>query len=430
MNRRWQWIIAVALTLGYAGYYFGRSNFSVVQSLMVDDLGGQGLTIEYIGLIASLGTFAYFIGKFVNGVIADFLGGRAVFFLAMALSVVLTVFAGVAATPVAFAIFWCLNRYVQSAGWPALVKVASRSFSHAWQGSALGFISVSYLAGDAVARAYFSQLVALEFGWRGVFFAAAAALALIALIAAALIVPAPEMRPEEQGEHSDDHLFHKSADDADSRQHTIWQHLRIYARSPRFWLVAVMSFALTFVRETFNFWSAPFLKETAGMSAAGAILGSAVFPVAGIVSTLAAGFLSDHVARRKRAWVIVPGLALGLSSLLALYLFSEGASAALLMVLIGLSALFLIGPYSLLSGAMAVDLGGRQGSSTAAGLIDGIGYAAAIASGWGVARLAQSLGWSAVFGVLAGASLLALGAALAYGLLRRPPAEGVHKTGP
>jgi MFS transporter, OPA family, glycerol-3-phosphate transporter len=87
------------------------------------------------------------------------------------------------------------------------------------------------------------------------------------------------------------------------------------------------------------------------------------------------------------------------------------------MALIAVASFFLIGPYSYLSGVMALDLGGKRGSSTASGLIDGAGYLGAIASGYGVARIAQEYGWFGVFTALAGACGLTLIVALAYLIL-------------
>jgi OPA family glycerol-3-phosphate transporter-like MFS transporter len=66
---------------------------------------------------------------------------------------------------------------------------------------------------------------------------------------------------------------------------------------------------------------------------------------------------------------------------------------------------------------MALDLGGKRGSATASGLIDGGGYVGAIASGWGVAAVAARYEWKGVFLSLAGVCCLTLIAAVAYLIL-------------
>ena len=74
--------------------------------------------------------------------------------------------------------------------------------------------------------------------------------------------------------------------------------------------------------------------------------------------------------------------------------------SALPIILIGVVGLGLLGPYSYLAGAMALDFGGRQGGATSSALIDGIGYLGGIFAGDSVARLAVHYSWGGVFVVL------------------------------
>jgi len=66
----------------------------------------------------------------------------------------------------------------------------------------------------------------------------------------------------------------------------------------------------------------------------------------------------------------------------------------------------LLGPYSYLAGAMSMDFGGKRGSATAAGVIDGVGYLAGWLSGDTVARVTVAFGWKNAFLALAGAAFL------------------------
>jgi sugar phosphate permease len=66
----------------------------------------------------------------------------------------------------------------------------------------------------------------------------------------------------------------------------------------------------------------------------------------------------------------------------------------------------MLGPYSLLGGAMALDFGGTRAGASASGLIDGIGYVGGIIAGGGIARIDAAFGWHGVFVALAGVCLL------------------------
>jgi OPA family glycerol-3-phosphate transporter-like MFS transporter len=89
------------------------------------------------------------------------------------------------------------------------------------------------------------------------------------------------------------------------------------------------------------------------------------------------------------------------------------------VVVVAVIAFFLIGPYSFLAGAIAMDFGGRQGSGTASGIIDGIGYLGGVLAGDTVARISTSFGWSGAFEALAAVCFVSSLAALLYGFQRR-----------
>jgi sugar phosphate permease len=74
--------------------------------------------------------------------------------------------------------------------------------------------------------------------------------------------------------------------------------------------------------------------------------------------------------------------------------------------LVALVGFLLLGPYSYLAGAMSLDFGGKRGSATAAGIIDGVGYMGGWLSGDTVARVTVRYGWHNAFLMLAVASLL------------------------
>jgi MFS transporter, OPA family, glycerol-3-phosphate transporter len=86
-------------------------------------------------------------------------------------------------------------------------------------------------------------------------------------------------------------------------------------------------------------------------------------------------------------------------------------------------AFLLIGPYSLLAGAIAMELGGRRGSATAAGLIDSAGYLGAVLSGWGIGSVAERSGWTTAFQLLAVVAAGAVLATLAYWALQQRAAR-------
>src|SRR5436305_7973914 len=149
------------------------------------------------------------------------------------------------------------------------------------------------------------------------------------------------------------------------------------------------------------------VSESAGMSA--------IFPGVGAASVLLAGWLSDRLGLNGRSLLLFLGLTGTAAALLVLMSVHSGPAGALLaVVVIGVVAFCLLGPYSYLGGAFALDFGGKQGSAFASGMIDGIGYLGGALAGDSVARISVSFGWQGVFVALAAVSALA---ALAAGYL-------------
>jgi OPA family glycerol-3-phosphate transporter-like MFS transporter len=399
--RRFQFFTIAYLVAGYSGYYLCRSNLSVTLPLIVSELARRGLPVNEafvrMGSIASAGVVAYALGKFAAGVLADLAGGRRMLLGGMLGSVICTaLFAAGGGLPV-FTAAWIANRAVQSLGWAGIVRVTSRWFSSSSYGTVMGIISLSFLFGDAAARQFMGILIGNGVGWRGVFFWAAGVLLTIAIFGMLFL----RESPGDIGEPEPPAPRTKIAE-GDSA----WKAL---LRRPSFWLVCLISAGFTLVRETFNLWTPTYFKQVAGMSDAAAANSSALFPLAGGVSVLIAGYLSDRLGKGARSAIIAGGL---VTSAVVLAIMGNGTNWP--VALTALVAFLMIGPYSYLAGAIALDLGGKRGSATASGIIDGTGYLGGILAGDTMARIAVTFGWRGAFWTLAAVSAVVSVAAAAY----------------
>jgi OPA family glycerol-3-phosphate transporter-like MFS transporter len=179
-------------------------------------------------------------------------------------------------------------------------------------------------------------------------------------------------------------------------------------RSRAFVLVCLLSFACTIIRETFNTWTPVYLRDHLGYTMSHAATMSALFPGVGAVSVLLAGWLSDRLGLNGRSLLLFLGLTATAAALILLRSLHPGTTPPLLpLMAIGLVAFCLLGPYSYLGGAFALDFGGKQASATSSGIIDGIGYSGGVLAGDSVARIAVAFGWDGVFVTLAAVSATA-----------------------
>jgi OPA family glycerol-3-phosphate transporter-like MFS transporter len=199
-------------------------------------------------------------------------------------------------------------------------------------------------------------------------------------------------------------------------------------RSRAFLLVCLLSLGCTIIRESFNFWTPSYLREYLGYSMSNAARMSAVFPGVGALSVLATGWLSDHLGANSRSLIMFVGLGATAAALLVLMTVRSSATGPLLpLIAIGTIAFCLLGPYSYLGGAFALDFGGKQAGAASSGIIDGVGYMGAVVAGQGIGRVSVAFGWQGVFVALAAVSALAaLGAGYLYLLSVKAAARGKH----
>jgi sugar phosphate permease len=413
---------------GYAACYYCRADLSVATPLVVEELGRHGVAhgeaLIHIGTITSLGVLAYALGKLFLTGLGDYWGGRRNFLIGVGGATLFTLlFAAGGSLPV-FTLAWVANRLTQSIGWAGLIKISSRWFNYSSYGTIVGFLSISYLVGDALARQQMGMLIEHGVGWRGLFLFAA----LVAgVMLAANFWLLRESRVEEghaEAEPNPLNLFAAT----EARPASPGALLLPLLRSRAFVLVCLLSFACTIIRETFNTWTPVYLRDHLGYSMSDSAGLSAIFPGVGAVSVLLAGWLSDRLGLTGRSLLMFLGLGGTAVALLVLMSVHPEAPHSLFPVLmIGLVAFCLLGPYSYLGGAFALDFGGKQASAASSGIIDGIGYLGGVLAGDSVARLAVGVGWDGVFVALAAVSALAAIAASAlHALNSRAVVRSAH----
>jgi sugar phosphate permease len=410
--RRWQVVTLLLLFVGYSGYYLCRSNLSVTKKLFTTEMVERGVSekdaTDMVGALFTWGTLAYAVGKFGLGAVGDLLGGRRTFLTGLGGAVLCTVLFALGGGFPIFLTAWVANRLIQAGGWPSMVRIAGRWFDYRSHGTAMGILSLSYLFGDAIARAFMGVLIGRGMGWRDIFLVDAAILAAIWLACLVFLKESPGAIGAAEGSASPANVY------GESEPVGLLALLGPLLRSPLFWCVCILSLAVTFLRETFNNWNPTYFADVAQFKQDQAAYLSAVFSFLGGCSVIVAGVLSDRLGRFGRGVILFSGLLLTLLLLALLSQLSAADHPVIAAATVLVIALTLLGPYSYLAGAVALDFGGKQGGATASGLIDGVGYLGGMAAGSAVVWLVKEWGWPAVWSVSAGVALVSCIAAAIY----------------
>lgn len=430
-------LVVATLLLGYAAFYLCRANFDAAMPLLMKQ---YGVSKAMLGAIASLSVLAYAVGKLVFGVVGDHIGGRRVMLLAILGSATCALVVGTIvsnwlfdATPnnprdadytpiygvfavatgwLPFTVMICASRFFQSGGWGGVVHVVSRWFPAEKHGAVMGAISTSYELGNVITLLFCGFVLHLGFGWRALYVFNPLILLGVGVLIAIFLRGAPYDAKIARGHET----YRDEAVVADKRV-PLRDALPWLVKKPSLWIAVALSVLLTFVRTGMMTWLPTFLFEIAAKKEAdaGAVASakSAIFSGAGIVGALIAGKWSDRYGPGRRAPVMVLSLLLLTVALLALA-HTGVTDLRAAMVGAGACGLFLLGPYSLLGGAITLDVAGTKAASTAAGMVDGFGYVGASLAGIVIGKVAQAHGWSAAFDVVAAVSAMAMIVALAW----------------
>lgn len=423
-----------SLLVGYASYYLCRQNLSAAYGPMKESLG---ITLIQFGWINSAGTFVYALGKVITGSFADSkYGGKTVFYFGLFGSALFSFVFSVGTGLTFFILVWSVNRFFQSMGWGGLVNVMAHWFPKDHYGTAMGLMSISYQLGGLLAALYTGFLLSHGGGWKALFVIPAITLSVIGMITYPLLFNSPknagfESDPlQSQTWTKQPVLTPESRPESDEKEMSYLQRFLFLLADRNFIGMAFLSFILTFLRECFGIWMPAYFTEM-GASASVAAFKSMVFPLLGCIGTLFAGWFSDRYLSGRRAPVMA-----GLMLLLVACLFCLGnidflssqlhthfglavSKSTLGMLLVGATGFFLLGPYSLIGGVVALDFGGRKTSGTAAGLLDGAGYLGATLSGIGIASLVVNSGWSHTFLIMSFVAIL--GVAICFFLWQVKP---------
>jgi sugar phosphate permease len=423
---RYRQVMTVSLLFGgYASLYFCRADLSVATPLLIEELSARGMShanaVVRMGTLTSFGVLAYALGKLFLGGLGDIWGGRVSFLIGLAGATAFTLLFTLGSFLPLFTLAWFANRLTQSVAWAGLIKVSSKWFDFSSYGTIIGILSISYLIGDAIARQWMGLLIQEGFGWRTLFYLAAGVAGVMLLANLWLLRESRHDAGYAEATPNPLNLFAASEAPPSSLRHLLVPLLR----SRAFIMVCLLSLGCTIIRETFNNWNPVYLHEYLGYSMSRAASFSAVFPAVGALSVIASGWLSDRVGVNGRSLLLFLGLAATAVVLLALMFMPAHPGSLLPVFAIGAIAFTLLGPYSYLGGAFALDFGGKQASAVSSGIIDGIGYLGAVAAGDSVARVEVKFGWQGVFVSLAAVSAVAaLGAAYLLYLTTRAAAAG------
>lgn len=346
--------LLVAITLGYGFSYIGRLALGVVKKPLID----QGIySPAMLGAMGSALFACYAIAKLFNGFIADHVNVRLFIAVGVAGSALCCVALGINTNALAAILLSGLNGFFQSFAAPGCIIALAATYNSADRGRAYGIWSTSHSIGEAITFLVLGAAVGAV-GWRIGFWGAA----LFGLIACALVLT---LMPRTLAKRT-------SGDDAVVDRGQLLRAQFAVLKLWPVWLLGLASAASYVTRYGIDSWGVLYLEEARGYSAAQAGTVLMVANLAGIVGSLALGYLSDLLFD---GWRPPANLLFGLFEIvgLALVFFVPSSTAALWagMVIFGIGV---GGVNASIGGLFAVDLAPPLCVGAVMGMIGSFSY--------------------------------------------------------
>lgn len=419
MRRGRNWFF-VGLT--YASYYFNRYNLSVASTVFCKAFGFSN---QDYGLINSGRSWAYAIGQFWNGLLADRIGGRRSMAIGGYGTAVMNVLFGLGwyyrvlgpmfGTLGWFVVIRSIDGYIQAFGAPGMVKMNTAWFARDERGRFAGifgcminlgrimtnFILPGFLAGFTIWSYH------LPPGhWQIVFFIPAIFITIITT----LMLRLTRDTPEEAGHHG---VIKFDEIDQNHEEGPLPFTLvfKTIVKKPMIWLTAWAYFCTGVVRYGVDDWFPKYFQEVQHVTLLSKSFQITAFliPIVATLGSIVSGYISDLYFKGRRAPVAA---VLYFAETVIILISAQatslwGVCTALVVISFTCNA-----THSILGTAAAMDLGGRRMAGFAAGVIDSWQYIGAGLAGIGIGTLIDHYGWHswlysmAAFGILGGILML------------------------
>jgi MFS transporter, OPA family, glycerol-3-phosphate transporter len=398
----------------YTSFYMCRYNLSLANGPISVEFG---FSKSQMGQIITTALLAYACGQIVNGLLADYLGGKKAMLVGAAGTIVMNVLFGVASFWGLLGLFIAIrgiDGYMQAFGAPGMVKTNAAWFDRTERGGFAGIFGFMINLGRfgifTLGPALLAGFVFLgmwnipPLHWRWLFWAPAAICTIVAIGMAIFVKDTPgeagfpPVNPEE-GQSGE-------------RRARLRDVLRTIASNPVVWIIAAAYACTGAVRQGIDQWFPRFMDEVHHVDFQSARFQVVAFAIPFVASagSLVSGYVSDKVFDGRRAPVAAGLYFLETVIILAAAQFHSANAAVFFLVLISFTA---NATHSILGTAAPMDIGGAKMAGFACGLIDSFQYFGGSLAGILLGSLLDKSWGSyfyfmAPFGLIGGALMLSI----------------------
>ena len=371
--------LSLLLAMLYFTSYITRLNFSAA---MTEMLSAGILDKAQAGIIGSALFFTYGFGQIISGMLSDRFSPNTIICLGLGITVSCNLLMPLVGAPILMALVWGVNGFAQAFFWPPLVSIMASCFDE--EEYARGTLVISIGSHSATILIYILiPLLLLWFDWRGAFFAAAV---WAVLFAVAWLLFYPNLRKRLPQKAPAEPRKTNAPRESRAGQGTF----RLMTTSG----VLIMLGAIAmqgFLKDGVQSWMPTFFTEVFQMSSSAAILSNVILPIFNIlVVTVATSLYRKIIRHEVKEAILLFGFSVAFCILLALFFRS---SAVLCLILASLITGCMHGINLMLICFVPRRFSTCGKAATMTGVCNACSYAGSTASSYGIALVAEKMGW-------------------------------------
>lgn len=360
----------------YFSTYLGRLNFNAV---IVEAVGVGFLTKTMAGVISTSSFFAYGVGQFISGFLADKFNPKHMMLIGLFGSLFANIAMGMAKSPLVMPYIWGLNGLAQAMTWCPIMKYLAELLPR--KDSIKANIHFSTCAVGGSFGAYFlSSLIVYFAGFRAVFFISAAIMLITSFVwriginkvlehvkRHGIIAEENEVKTEKQAG------FIKAA---------AASGLLIIA------LGVLMHGAL---KDAVTTWAPSYLAENFGIAPYQSIFLSSALPVINLIGVYSSAYLNRRLFKNELLTSVLFFVISGLAVTALMYICK---GPVLALIFIGIITTSMYGVNTLTIGLLPLYFTKQGRAATVTGIMNSFAYMGCAASTYGISFISEKYGWN------------------------------------
>lgn len=378
-NYAWKMLLSFGFI--YLFFYNGRQNINLVMKEMAKEFNS---TTTSIGVISSSLFWCYAFGQLINGRLGSYIGHKKIMVIGIIMSTILNVLISYQNSIIIIAILWGLNGYFQSMVWSNGIGVLNKWWPEEKRGFATGIATA--FSGLAQVVTYLSVSFCVELfpnlGWRAGF--RFPIIPIIFLLIPFLIFF--KEKPEDIGLKSN-----TKEKQENKKENFIYPYKKLFTNKKMI-LFCFISAIAGIGRYGLLTWIPTYFMESMNLSIKDGIFSAILLPIGQALAMFIFPFITDKIFKGKREPMLALASILTFISMMAFPFIHSQALASIF--------LFIVGVFSVITGviwSVAGDIGGREYSSTAAGILDWSVYMGAAIQATIFGFIKDIFGWNSIF---------------------------------